>query len=135
MRRGAVACLIAALPSLAFAAETAPCADLAAQQDRNACIAEGVRKADAVLNDVYRRLNDKLDATGKRNLVAAERAWIGFRDRECDFRTGYDTQDLANNGTLASYLVGQCRLELTTLRTTDLRRQMACPGGDPSCPP
>nr|WP_279292473.1 DUF1311 domain-containing protein [Methylobacterium goesingense] len=117
------------------AGEPHPCTMRPTQVDRTLCLADALKAADVDLNQVYRTLNDRLDTNGKRNLVAAERAWIAFRDRECDLRTGYDTVDLANNGTLAPYLVGDCRLGLTRARTTELRRQLTCPGGDLSCAP
>jgi uncharacterized protein YecT (DUF1311 family) len=133
MRYGVVLLVAAGIPGCALAAEADPCARVTAQQDMNACIGDAVNRADAVLNRVYRQLNDKLDVNGKRNLVAAERAWITFRDRECELRTGYDTRDLRNNGTIAPYLVGQCKLDLTSRRTEELRTQIRCPGGDLSC--
>ncbi|KQT19941.1 hypothetical protein ASG40_03840 [Methylobacterium sp. Leaf399] len=132
MRRLAVLLVALCLPGVAVAA-TRPCADLEAQQDRNACIGAALGEADAALNRAYRQLGDRLDANGRRNLVAAQRAWIVFRDRECELRSGYDTQDPGNNGTLAPFLVGDCKRDLTGRRTADLLDQLTCPGGDPSC--
>lgn len=135
MRRLVLIGLAAGLPGIAIAADAGRCENLTAQQDRNACISEVLAEADAVLNRAYRQLSDRLDGNGRRNLVAAERAWIVFRDRECDLRTGYDAVNLENNGTLAPYLVGECKLDLTAGRTADLLAQVKCPGGDLSCPP
>lgn len=101
----------------------------------NICVSDKLSKADATLNQIYGQLQHKLDALGRHNLVAAEKAWIAFRDRECDLRTGYDTKHLENNGTIAPMLVGECRLTLTQQRTADLRAQVKCPGGELSCPP
>ena len=139
MRGAARGLLLLALacgdPVAGSAAEAAPCTDLTAQQDRNACISEAAAEADAQLNRVYRQLGAKLDTTGRPNLLAAERSWIAFRDRECEFRAGYDRDDLRNNGTIVPFLVGQCTLELTRERALALGRQMRCPGGDMSCAP
>jgi len=134
MRHVVVFCLALGLSGQAIAAEAGPCAKSMPQQDMNICISSAVNQADGVLNRVYGQLNEKLDVNGRRNLVAAERAWITFRDRECDLRSGYDTEHLEKNGTIAPFLVGECKLDLTTRRTTDLLEQMKCPGGDLSCP-
>ncbi len=130
----AVLFFVLGLPGLAIAAEAGPCARSMPQQDMNVCISNAVQQADGILNRVYGQLNEKLDVNGRRNLVAAERAWITFRDRECDLRSGYDTEHPENNGTIAPFLVGECQLDLTTRRTTDILEQMKCPGGDLSCP-
>ena len=122
------------LGSTAVRAEAPPCADRPNQAAMNICVSEKLAAADTVLNTVYGQLRDKLDALGRRNLLAAEKAWITFRDRECDLRAGYDTEHLENNGTIAPMLVGECRLTLTQARTADLRDQLKCPGGDLSCP-
>lgn len=113
----------------------ASCADPPNQMEADSCAAEQFDKADAELNRLYGALRAKLDANGQSNLVAAERAWITFRDIECNLRTGYNTSDLSANGTIASMLVGECRTSLTRQRSKELQVQIRCPGGDLSCAP
>ncbi|GJD54061.1 hypothetical protein OPKNFCMD_6842 [Methylobacterium crusticola] len=111
------------------------CADAPNQMEATSCASEQFATADAELNRLYGVLRTKLDVPGQRNLVAAQRAWITFRDLECNLRTGYDPGDPAAGGTIASMLVGECRTELTRQRSRDLQAQIRCPGGDLSCTP
>lgn len=123
------------LPATAMAEATKSCADAPNQMEANACVADQFTQADAELNRLYGVLRAKLDATGRRNLVAAERAWVTFRDLECNLRTGFDTQNPDQNGSIAPMLTSMCQTELTRQRSTDLRAQIKCPGGDLSCTP
>jgi uncharacterized protein YecT (DUF1311 family) len=45
------------------------------------------QKADVVLNKVYKQVMELLGDTDKKKLVKAQRAWLAFRDAECDFET------------------------------------------------
>jgi uncharacterized protein YecT (DUF1311 family) len=134
VRRFAICFFVIVVPCFAVAAGSSDrCGNLSGQQAMNACIADEVGKADNVLNSVYKQLHDKLDESGKRNLVGAERAWITFRDKECMLEGGYDTEHPENNGTIAPFAVGECKLDLTNKRTTTLRQLLKCPGGDMTC--
>ena len=113
----------------------ASCADAPNQMEANSCVSEQFDKADAELNRLYSALRAKLDASGQTNLVTAQRAWIAFRDFECNLRTGYNTSDPSANGTIAPMLVGECRTSLTRQRSKELQAQIRCPGGDLSCTP
>ena len=111
------------------------CTQAPNQMEANICAGRVFKKADAELNRVYAVLRPKLDANGQHNLVVAERAWITFRDLECNLRTGYNTIDLSANGTIAPLIYGECKTTLTRQRIKDLEAQIKCPGGDLSCPP
>jgi uncharacterized protein YecT (DUF1311 family) len=72
--------------------------------------------ADAELNMVYKQLMAALDKEEKQRLVAAQRAWIAFRDAECEFEanyTGSGTDRAVNHPFAAQHL--------TAARTADLR--------------
>src|SRR5476651_1705574 len=79
----AIACVTLPAASMARAAE---CADQT-QNGLNACADAAYRKADAALNVAYKDIIARLkgDAATTKLLVAAQKAWIGYRDAECDF--------------------------------------------------
>ena len=60
------------------------CGDLSSQSEMNDCAARAAKKADGELNALYRKLLEKTarDKTATEKVVAAERAWIAFRDAE-----------------------------------------------------
>lgn len=64
------------------AAET--CASLHTQSEMNDCAAGEAHKADEALNSIYQEVLEKLksDKTATARTVAAEKAWIAFRDAE-----------------------------------------------------
>ena len=86
--------------------------------------------ADARLNAVYGAWTDalkhpapndaKADAEVLRRLVAAERAWIDFRDKDCDLQS---TSALGGTGEAGAF--GDCRYTLTKARVTALETARA----------
>ncbi|WP_363348524.1 lysozyme inhibitor LprI family protein [Methylocystis echinoides] len=112
----------------ASGASAKDCSALATQTDMNICEGEIFEKADARLNDVYRRLAAKISAKGKSKLVEAERAWLTYRDLQCDF----DTLGV-EGGSIHGMMVAQCRTEMTKEQTKRLERQLTCQEGDMSC--
>ena len=62
-----------------------PCANATTQVDINACTQQKYLAADAELNTAYKELMALTDVRLKPKLVAAEQAWIVFRDAQCDF--------------------------------------------------
>ena len=86
--------------------------------------------ADARLNAVYGSWTDALkhpapadakdDAEVLKRLVAAERAWIDFRDKECDLQS---TSALGGTGEAGAF--GDCRYTLTKARVTALETARA----------
>ena len=134
MLRTALIGFLIALPAVGSAAE-ADCTQAPDQTAANLCAAQNFAQADAELNRRYAALRDRLDSNGRHNLVAAQRAWIAFRDLECNLRTGYDASAPDSNGTIAPLLDGTCKTELTRQRIRDLTAQIKCPGGDLACAP
>jgi uncharacterized protein YecT (DUF1311 family) len=55
------------------------------QAEMNQQAARDFQKADKELNRVYAKLNKALEPSKQKRLVAAQRAWIKFRDAESDF--------------------------------------------------
>ncbi|HEY0105740.1 MAG TPA: lysozyme inhibitor LprI family protein, partial [Rhizomicrobium sp.] len=75
--------LLALAPARADEADGIDCNNAMTQSDMNICADKDYRKADAALNDVYRKTMAGLDAHGGELLRTAQRAWIKFRDSEC----------------------------------------------------
>jgi uncharacterized protein YecT (DUF1311 family) len=85
-------------------------------------------KQDKLLNHLYDKLYSELSPLGKGALVKAERAWVKFRDSECNFETvglaGASIRDM----TAYNCLGGE-----TYRRIADIRDQLTCPEVDPDC--
>ena len=101
------------------------------QMGMNICAHQDYAAADKELNkaygDIMRRLSD--DADARKLLQAAQRAWIAFRDAECNFATA-DSQ----GGSIHPMLMSGCLQGLTESRTEQLGGYLECEEGDMSCP-
>jgi uncharacterized protein YecT (DUF1311 family) len=86
------------------------------QFDLNACSLVAWQKADAALNEAWDAALAALDEPVEARLRAAQRAWIAFRDAECEaqaaFFEGGSAQPMVRNGCLES---------LTLARTGEIR--------------
>jgi uncharacterized protein YecT (DUF1311 family) len=81
------------------------------QMEMNACAGLAYEQADKLLNQVYR----KLDRTAE--LVAAQRAWITFRDAECTYQaSAYE------GGSMQPMVYAGCLQSLTEDRIEQLEQ-------------
>jgi uncharacterized protein YecT (DUF1311 family) len=80
------------------------------------CASVDLKAADDALNRVYKERMNGADELGRDLLRTAQRAWIKFRDAECELE-----RDSARGGTLAPILQLSCLTHLTKRRTNDLR--------------
>jgi uncharacterized protein YecT (DUF1311 family) len=64
-----------------------PCENAQNQQEMNHCAEDEFHKADQKLNKLYNNLGSKLEPERLAKLKEAERAWVKFRDADCDFVT------------------------------------------------
>lgn len=135
MLRAALLSTFLLAPLTALAQEDASCSDAPNQMEAGTCAANKLDKANAELNHVYGVLRSKLDANGQHNLLGAQRAWMTFRDQECNLRTGFDPKNPDASGTIGPMLVSECLADLTRQRSKELQIQVKCPGGDLSCTP
>lgn len=107
------------------------CANASDQATMNECAGKALKASDGELNTLYKqiaaRLKDDQDKT--RLLVAAQKAWIAFRDAECDFSAAGVT-----GGSVYPMIVLQCRDGLTQNRVKDFKTYLSCEEGDLSCP-
>lgn len=114
--------LMAALPGLFLFAGAAPamaldCNKAMTQNDMNICAAQSYQAADKVLNTNYKRLMTKLkdNAPARDKLRTAQRAWLTFRDTQCDFE-GYGVE----GGSMQPLIVASCKAQLTKQRAKQL---------------
>jgi uncharacterized protein YecT (DUF1311 family) len=80
------------------------------------CTQQEADLQDARLNAAYKKAGAGLNARQKAKLLAAQRAWIVFRDAEC---ASYQDEDW---GTVSRVLAAGCVLHMTVQRTMDLER-------------
>lgn len=121
-----------AVAAVAGAARADDCDNAqASQADLNECYGKAFKASDAELNKLYKeitaRLKDDPDAT--KLLVATQRAWVAFRDAECDFQSS-----AVAGGSALPMVHAICLDGLTTRRVEDFKAYLNCEEGDMSCP-
>lgn len=117
---------LAAAP--AHAEASLDCKNAETQGAMNMCARIAYEKADAAMNDTYRRLMAKLGESDKALLREAERAWIGYRDKACAFESSG-----TEGGSIPPMIVSQCLTAKTEAHTQDLKAQLDCAEGDLAC--
>lgn len=128
-----LATLILAAPLLVGVAHAADdCANASDQATLDACAGKDFDAADKKLNDAYKQITDRLkdNAGSKKLLVDAQRAWVAFRDAECNFQGGPPE----TAGSVRPMVVANCQAGLTTLRLKDLQGYLHCEEGVLDCP-
>ncbi|WGS49126.1 lysozyme inhibitor LprI family protein [Paraburkholderia sp. D15] len=125
-------CLAIALSCISTSSFAADCnnppggIDLVSAQGNLLCAENARISADKELNDTYKALLSNLEDKpenenfSRSQIVTAERAWVVFRDAECDFRTssngGADQWQVVNRS--------QCIGQLTGERAKTLRQYL-----------
>lgn len=102
------------------------CADPQTQMEMTQCAGEDYDKADKDLNVEYQKLRKLLgerdkaaDENGKGSvdaLVAAQRAWVAYRDANCNL-AGFQ----ARGGSMEPQLVASCLAQMSRDRTQELK--------------
>jgi len=107
------------------------CSDAQTQMDMNVCADKAYRKADGELNALYTKIKQRLagNAETTKQLVAAQRAWVAFRDAECTFATSS-----VSGGSIYPTVYAGCLEDITKARVDDLKTFLSCQEGDLSCP-
>ncbi|RKU05319.1 hypothetical protein C7H84_04135 [Burkholderia sp. Nafp2/4-1b] len=122
-------CAFALTASVAHA--QANCADATDQATMTACADRAYKKSDAELNRTYQavtaRLHDAKPLADK--LVNAQRAWLAYRDAECNFSSAN-----AEGGSAYPMVVSTCLDDLTKTRNETLKGYLSCEEGDLACP-
>jgi uncharacterized protein YecT (DUF1311 family) len=85
------------------------------------CANEATEQWDKKLNEVYKRLLNKLDATGKNKLKEAQRQWVVFKEKEVEMvRATYGAQD----GTIWQITIADRVMNITRQRAIDLEEML-----------
>lgn len=85
----------------------------------NECSRLSYQNADKKLNVAYQQLLPKLDRSRKQKLIAAQQAWIKFRDTTCEFeRSEYE------GGSIAPTIYFGCLENTTNDRTQQLQEYL-----------
>lgn len=117
-----------ALSSQNVFAQEADCANAQDQASLNICAQQSYRASDAALNKSYAALSQKVSKEGLAKLKTAQRAWINYRDAQCEFES-YGTAD----GSVHPMIGSACLDQLTQAQTERLNLQLNCVEGDLSC--
>lgn len=130
--------LLFILATSAFAQEQpeVDCQKAVTQMNLNICADQEYQAADAELNKSYRKaiaaMQDTDEELGEIDvayvgaveaLKKAQRAWIGYRDGQCEL-AGFE----ARGGSMEPMLVSGCLAELTRKRTAELNELLETQG-------
>ena len=98
------------------------------QGSMNDCAGYAFHLKDIALTSLYKRVvGSRGTATARRMLVSSQRAWIGFRDRDC----AYEASGV-EGGSMHAGRVYYCLAERTATRIQQLDASLACTA--PGCP-
>src|SRR5262249_32686844 len=92
-----------------------PCADISITSELTACFVQARDAADAHLNEVYKRLRDRLDTADAERLRTTQRLWIQYRDANWAAE-----RDLYEGASASSAVYFACLEEMTRARTKEL---------------
>lgn len=93
------------------------CDEPATQLDMNLCAKAFHVEEDARLNEVYQSLKANLSPDRQAKLVAAEKAWITFRDQNCAF-----VRQQFSGGSVEPSIYYGCLSQITANRTAELQQ-------------
>jgi uncharacterized protein YecT (DUF1311 family) len=96
------------------------------QWEMNMCAANKFEKADKAMNERYGKLMKRLDPEDQVKLRQAQRAWIAYRDKWCEFETN-------GLGSVRPMIFAGCLTGLTEDHSKNLDYQLTCEEGDLSC--
>lgn len=111
-------------------AQDVDCDDPQNTNESRFCASQEFEAADKRLNKAYRALTKRLEAEPLEILKQSQRAWIGFRDSECEFQAYW-----TKGGTASPGVGTQCMAVVTKARVKQLEAYLNCEEGDMTCPP
>ncbi|MBE9179858.1 DUF1311 domain-containing protein [Oculatella sp. LEGE 06141] len=95
------------------------CQNAQSTPEINYCAEQLYQTADKALNAVYQEFRTKLGASATQKLTRAQRAWIRYRDANCEFETR-----LSVGGTGHPAYLNACLERMTKARTAGLQKQI-----------
>jgi uncharacterized protein YecT (DUF1311 family) len=108
-----------ALPRLStndqLVAQQPECANPQTQSEMNTCAAKAASIADEKLNEAYQKLRATVDGEESDLLISAQRAWIDFRDKNCQF-----SSNRFEGGSIEPMVYSSCIERVTKQRTEEL---------------
>ena len=116
---------------LAPLAQADECDSATTRSDMNQCAGRQFQAADKQLNNLYQQINLRLNdqPQAKKLLVSAQRAWVAFRDAECEFSSSG-----VEGGSVHPLVYSNCTTALTKARVENFKTYLKCQEGDLSCP-
>jgi uncharacterized protein YecT (DUF1311 family) len=81
-----------------------------------ACLAGEFSRADTLLNKAYNSLRNRLDKNGKDLLKSGQRAWLTYRDKDCELQAS-----AASGGQAYEPMYISCQTEKTLSRIKELK--------------
>jgi uncharacterized protein YecT (DUF1311 family) len=126
MRQLMAPLLLATLPAATIAVARDACdPSNLGQQAMTTCAGWDFEKAEAKLVALFKeQLNAEDNAETKALLVRSQKAWVVYRDAECDYAASASL-----GGSIYPMLVSQCQTHLTEARMKELRDDLICEGG------
>jgi uncharacterized protein YecT (DUF1311 family) len=97
-------------------APDAPCQGPASNAETTACFISASKSADEHLNEIYVRIREVLSADEQKDLQAAQRLWLKFRDANCSAE-----RNLYTGGSAAPMVYAACIEADTRQRTIGLK--------------
>ncbi|QGZ65931.1 lysozyme inhibitor LprI family protein [Paraburkholderia acidisoli] len=122
------AAALAFLSAPAWSAQSDCMTTATTQQAMNACAGQKLKASDQQLNTTYNALLAKTSKPGGEQLRKAQRAWVAWRDAQCQFDTLGTRQ-----GSVNPMVYTLCVNDLTQQQTKHLAAQLHCEEGDLSC--
>lgn len=98
------------------------------QTEMNLCSIDDAKKNKQALDAVYEKLMKKISPEGREKLLAAQSAWIDYREKQCDFNTLGSV-----GGSVRPMVLSDCYAYLANQQTKILQQQLECEEGDLSC--
>jgi uncharacterized protein YecT (DUF1311 family) len=95
----------------------AVCGEANTQMEINQCLAAGYQRADKELNELYSNTVDKQDPADRDHLQEAQRAWIKYRDANCEAAAA-----LYQGGSIQPSVRSECLRRNTRARVAELHQ-------------
>ncbi len=120
--------LVCVIPTAAFGQD---CMNTSVQSELNVCAQTRYELADKILNETFAAIKKRVggDSGVMKKIVVAQRAWITFRDAECEVAAAG-----VSGGSAEPLVRANCLSEMTQERNSKLLRLVNCEEGDLSCP-